>query len=142
MHDISKNRLQQEAHNNLVKELQFDGEKFQQYFRLTRESKTPPNRSGNTWPWRHIIDSPVVFSLQVALRIFTKSESVGRIRIDTQPRDKWYAASGHLVNRRERFQMYELWHTIIHGETCLFQIARGCSNLKIIKNRRRNWMKE
>ena len=37
VHDIITNRLQQGAYHNLVKELQFDGEKFQQYFRLTRE---------------------------------------------------------------------------------------------------------
>ena len=37
LHDIIKNRLQQGAYHNLVKELQFDEEKFQQYFRLTRE---------------------------------------------------------------------------------------------------------
>ena len=35
--DIIKNRLKQGAYHNLVKELQFDKEKFQQYFRLTRE---------------------------------------------------------------------------------------------------------
>ncbi len=37
VHDIIKNRLQQWAYHNLVKDLQFDEEKFQQYFRLTRE---------------------------------------------------------------------------------------------------------
>ena len=34
---IIKNRLQQGAYHNLVKNLQFDEEKFQQYFRLKRE---------------------------------------------------------------------------------------------------------
>ena len=34
---IIKNRLKQGAYHNLVKELQWDEEKFQQYFRLTRE---------------------------------------------------------------------------------------------------------
>ena len=37
VHDIIKNWLQQGAYHNLVKELQFDEEKFQQYFRLTGE---------------------------------------------------------------------------------------------------------
>ena len=37
VHDIIKNRFQQGAYHNLVKYLQFDKEKFQQYFRLTRE---------------------------------------------------------------------------------------------------------
>ena len=37
VHDIIKNRLKQGAYHNLVKELQFDEEKFQQYFRLTSE---------------------------------------------------------------------------------------------------------
>ena len=43
MHDINRNQLQYGAYHNLVKELQFDGEKFEQYFRLTKESKIPPN---------------------------------------------------------------------------------------------------
>ena len=34
---IIKNRFQQGAYHNLVKDLQFDEEKFQQYFWLTRE---------------------------------------------------------------------------------------------------------
>ena len=40
VHDIIKNRHKQGAYHNLVKKLQFDEEKFQQYrlyFRLTRE---------------------------------------------------------------------------------------------------------
>ena len=37
VHDIIKNRLQQGAYHNLVKDLQFDEEISQQYFRLTRE---------------------------------------------------------------------------------------------------------
>ncbi len=37
VHAILKNRLQQGAYHNLINELQLDGEKFQQYFRLTRE---------------------------------------------------------------------------------------------------------
>ena len=37
VHAIIKNRLKQGAYHNLVKELQCDEEKFQQYFRLTRE---------------------------------------------------------------------------------------------------------
>lgn len=37
VHDIIRNRILQGAYHNLVKELQLDGEKFQQYFRLTRE---------------------------------------------------------------------------------------------------------
>ena len=37
VHGIMRNRLQQGAYYNLVKELPLDEEKFQQYFRLTRE---------------------------------------------------------------------------------------------------------
>ena len=37
VHDIIRNRIQQGAYHNLVNELQLDGEKFQQYFKLTRE---------------------------------------------------------------------------------------------------------
>ena len=37
VHDIIKNRLKQGANHNLVKDLQFDEEKFQQYFGLPRE---------------------------------------------------------------------------------------------------------
>ena len=37
VHDIIKNRFHQGAYHNLVKDLHFDEEKFQQYFRLTRE---------------------------------------------------------------------------------------------------------
>ena len=37
VHDIIKNRFQQGAYHNLVKDLQFDEEKCQQYFWLTRE---------------------------------------------------------------------------------------------------------
>ena len=58
VHDMNKNWLQQGAYHYLVKELQFDGEKFEQYFRLTRESKILSNCSGNTRPWRHFLDSP------------------------------------------------------------------------------------
>ena len=50
VHDINRNRFQQGPYHNLVKELQFDGEKFQQYFRLIRESKILPNCLGNTCP--------------------------------------------------------------------------------------------
>ena len=35
-HDMNRNWLQQGAYHNLVKELHSNGEKFQQYFRLTR----------------------------------------------------------------------------------------------------------
>ena len=59
-------------------ELQFDVDKFEQYFSLTREFKISPNCSGNTFPWRHILDSRPVFT-------------VCRILIDTQPHDKSYA---------------------------------------------------
>ena len=38
VYDINRNQLQHGAYYNLVKELQFDGKKFQQYFMLTRES--------------------------------------------------------------------------------------------------------
>ena len=48
--DINTNWLQQGTHHNLIKGLQFDGEKLQQYFRLTRKSKIPSNRFGNTFP--------------------------------------------------------------------------------------------
>ena len=44
VNDIDRNRLQQGASHYLIKEVQFDGEKFDQYFRL-RESKIPPNGS-------------------------------------------------------------------------------------------------
>ena len=37
VHNIIRNRIQQGTYYNLVKELQLDGEKYQQYFRLTRE---------------------------------------------------------------------------------------------------------
>ena len=37
VHNIIKRRQQQGAYHNLVRELQLDGERFQQYFRLTRE---------------------------------------------------------------------------------------------------------
>ena len=37
LRDIIKNRLQQGAYHNLVKDLQFDEEISQQYYRLTRE---------------------------------------------------------------------------------------------------------
>jgi len=58
VHNINRNWLQQGAYHNLVKELQFNGEKFQQYFRLTRESKFPPYYLGNTCPIHHILDYP------------------------------------------------------------------------------------
>ena len=61
VHDLNRNWLHQGAYHNLVKELQFDEEKFQQYLRLTRKSKIPSNCSGNTCPWCHILDSPSVF---------------------------------------------------------------------------------
>ena len=58
VHDINRSQLQQGAYLlNLVKELHFQGKKFQQCFRLTRESKIPPNCSGNTCPIRHILVS-------------------------------------------------------------------------------------
>lgn len=37
VHDIIRKRFQQGAYHNLVKELELDGDTFQQYFRLTRE---------------------------------------------------------------------------------------------------------
>ena len=37
VHPINQGRTQHGAYNHVVRELQFDGERFQQYFRLTRE---------------------------------------------------------------------------------------------------------
>jgi len=47
-------------------------------------------------PWRHIYQIPPSVFLQVAVWIATWSDSVYRIRIDTQAQDKSYAASGHM----------------------------------------------
>jgi len=67
VHDINRNWFQQRAYHNLVKELQFDGEKFQQYSRLTRESKIPLNCSGNTCSWHRNDDPPVIWIISLYL---------------------------------------------------------------------------
>ena len=103
MHDINKNRLQQGAYHNLVKELQFDREKFEQYFRWTRESKIPPNYSGNTSPWSHILDSAVRFVFQVGVWIPTSGDSVCRIRIATQRHDESRAVLVYICKRSRPF---------------------------------------
>ena len=92
MHDINRNRFQQGAYHSLVKEIQLDEEKFEQYFRLTRKYKIPPNCSGNTCPWRHILDSPYPLtykSLHGAIQ-FVVSASIGGRRTNRMPHpDIW-----------------------------------------------------
>ena len=74
--------------HNLVKKLQFVGEKYNQYYCIDKFfEKHLPLTSHSGFPIR--------FLLRV-LWIATWSDSVSCIGIDTQPYDKSYTVSGHV----------------------------------------------
>ena len=139
VHDIIKNRLQQWAYHNLVKDLQFEEEKFQQYFGLTREqcdqvlcyleeyfafwysclSERKPQL------WRHIHGFPNFrhpISYLFPAWIATWNDSVCRIRSHSQPHDKSHAVSGHM---EPPSSVYMLFHfgRITHN-ACRLRLPR------------------
>ena len=71
------NPILQGGYHNLLKELQFDGEKLK--YCWTENLKSRQICSENTWPWRHILDSPIRFFYKVAVQITTWNNSVYRI---------------------------------------------------------------
>jgi len=86
VHDINRNQFQQGAYHNLVTELQFDGEKFQQHFRLPENLKS----SQIVQEILHILDFPIYYLLS-----YHMNHCIERFSLTHRHR---YAATGQIIS--------------------------------------------